>query len=123
MHDPGYVTGADGGFKLANDRVRQPDVAFVSKSRYPSLPDEFEGGPDLAVEIVSANEDVLKKTDEYLESGTSLIWAVYPDEQVVHVFAPQRQWTKIDINGTLSGEGVLPGFSLFVKDIFPPRDS
>lgn len=80
-NNAGYVSGADGSYKLANDRVRQPDVAFISKKRYPELPDEFEGGPDIAVEVVSPNEDVLKKASEYLESGTTLVWAIYPDEK------------------------------------------
>jgi len=121
-HNLGYVTGADSGFKLTEGRVRMPDVGFVSIHRYPALPTEFDAGPDLAVEIVSANEDVLKKIDEYLEAGTSLVWAVYPDEQVVHVFAPDRQWQKLDVHGTLTGENVLPGFELPVKAIFPPQD-
>lgn len=120
-NDLGYVTSPDGGFKLASGRVRQPDVAFVSKKRYPKLPSEFEGGPDLAIEVVSPNEDVLKKVDEYLEAGTQLVWAIYPDSKDVHVFAPQHQWKKLGIDDTLTGENVLPDFELPVKDIFPPE--
>lgn len=118
----GYITGADGGFKLSNGRVRQPDVAFVSKARYPRLPAEFEGGPDLAVEVVSPNEDVLKKVNEYLESGTQLVWVIYPDEQLIHIFEPEQQWEKLRVGDILSGKDVLPNFSLVVKDVFPPEE-
>ncbi len=31
--DLGFVSGADGGFKLAPKRVRLPDVGFISKAR------------------------------------------------------------------------------------------
>jgi Uma2 family endonuclease len=59
-NNAGYVTVPDGGFKLIGDNIRQPDSAFISKARQPSLPDHFEIAPDLAVEVVSPNEDVLK---------------------------------------------------------------
>src|SRR3954462_11143962 len=64
-HNLGYVTGADGGFKLAEKRVRQPDVGFISKGRMPKLPRRFTIAPDLAVEIVSPDEDIFKKALEY----------------------------------------------------------
>lgn len=117
----GYVSGADGGFVLAEGRVRQPDMAFISKNRYATVPDEFQGGPDIAVEIVSSNEDVLKKVTEYLEAGTRIVWAVYPVEKIVHVFTPEQEWRKLGINDSLTGGDVLPDFSLAIKDIFPPE--
>jgi Uma2 family endonuclease len=33
-NDLGYMSGADGGYKLAENKVRQPDAAFISKKRY-----------------------------------------------------------------------------------------
>jgi len=80
-NDLGYVTGADGGFVLSEQRVRQPDVAFVSKNRVPTLPKRFNLAPDLAVEVVSPDEDVFKKANEYLRAGTKQVWAVYADER------------------------------------------
>ena len=52
--DLGYITGADGGFKLSSRRARRPDVGFISKSHGIELVGvEFPIAPDLAVEIVS----------------------------------------------------------------------
>ena len=68
--DLGYVTGADGGFKVGAKRVRQPDVGFVSKARVPKLTKRFDLAPDLAVEVVSPDEDIFKKAREYLHAGT-----------------------------------------------------
>lgn len=116
----GYVSAPDGGYKLATGRVRQPDVAFISKARYKTLPDEFEGGPDIAVEIVSPNEDVLKKAHEYLASGTKLVWAIYPDEQTVHILrATGTRWEVLGIDDQLTGEAVLPEFTVNVRELFP----
>ena len=123
--DLGYVTGADGGFKLAPRRSRQPDVAFISKTRMPELPREFKIAPDLAVEVVSPDEDIFKKAREYLHAGTQLVWAVYPDEKTVYVFRldtdGEVRSKPYGLDKTLDGGNVLPGFTLPVRDIFPDQ--
>jgi Uma2 family endonuclease len=123
QHDLGYVAGADSEFKLAPRIVRQPDVAFIAKHRLPQLPRRFELAPDLAVEIVSENEDVLKKVYEYLRTGGEMVWAVYPEERQVHVFTMTKdgilQGRTFGIEDVLDGGTVLPNFKLAVKDIFP----
>lgn len=121
--DLGYVTGADGGFKLAPKRVRQPDVGFISKARVPKLPKRFDIAPDLAIEVVSEDEDIFKKAREYLRAGSKIVWAVYPDEKTVYAMRLDEDGgirsLPYDINAILDGGDVLPGFTLPVKDIFP----
>ena len=121
----GVVTVPDGGFKLNTGTSRQPDVAFVPMDKVETMPDEFDFAPSLAVEIVSPNEDIFKKSNEYLDSGTKIVWAVYCDDRKVFVITHDEkgnlrseQKTKDDI---LDGGDVLPDFRLPVKDIFPPN--
>lgn len=123
-NDLGYVTGSDGGYKLANGRVRRPDVGFISKAHGIELVGvEFTVAPDLAVEVVSPDEDVFKKANEYFRSGTRLVWAVYAEERTVYVMRRDVQGgihsVPFGIEDTLDGEDVLPGFKLLVRDIFP----
>jgi Uma2 family endonuclease len=123
-NDLGYVTGADGGFKLGEKRARIPDVAFVSKSRLPKLKDAmFPFAPDLAVEVISPDEDIFKKAREYLHAGSRMVWAVYTDEKVVYVMRldPDGSIRSVPfgIDDTLDGGDVLPGFTLAVREIFP----
>lgn len=119
-NDLGYMSGADGGYRLSADTVRQPDAAFVSKERYASIPEVFEGGPDLAIEVISPREDALGKATEYLEAGTRLVWAIYPIAQKVHILRPtEPRWTILTVEDTLTGGEVLPGFSVPVREIFP----
>lgn len=120
----GYVTGADGGFRLSPTRARRPDVGFVSAKHGVELVGvEFDIAPDLAVEVVSEDEDIFRKAREYLRAGTQLVWAVYADEQTVYVMRLDEDGaiisTPFDINATLDGGAVLPGFRLAVRDIFP----
>jgi Uma2 family endonuclease len=120
----GYVTGADGGFKLGKGRARQPDTAFISKQRHPKLEGvNFPITPDLAVEIVSEDEDIFKKALEYLHAGTKQVWAVYTDQKMVYVMRldedGELRSRGYGMDATLDGGEVLPGFSLPVRQIFP----
>jgi Uma2 family endonuclease len=121
--DLGYITGADGGYRVGPRKVRQPDVGYISKTRLPGIPARFEIAPDLAVEIVSPDEDVLKKARDYLAAGTKAVWGVYSDERevaVIRLGADGKITVEIlGIEATLTCEDVLPGFALPVRDIFP----
>lgn len=56
--DLGYVTVPNGGLACPRT-VRMPDAAFISKARHPQLEGvEFPLAPDLAVEVVSPDEDI-----------------------------------------------------------------
>ncbi|MCC7451806.1 MAG: Uma2 family endonuclease [Anaerolineae bacterium] len=122
-HDLGHVTGADGGYKVSGERYA-PDVGFIAKSRQAELPD-YEGcnplAPDLAVEVVSpsdSQEQLLTKVANYLAAGM-LVWVAYPAKKQVGVYAPGQPALILDVNGTVDGGTVLPGFKLAVKDLFP----
>lgn len=121
----GYVTVPDGGFVLSHSSrtARQPDAAFISKERLPKLPKEFQLAPDLAVEIVSKDEDAFLKVTEYLYSGPQMVWTVYCEQKTVYVFRLDEDGQVIGkpfgIDDTLTGGDVLPGFTLPVRDIFP----
>ncbi|MGH7506004.1 MAG: Uma2 family endonuclease [Longimicrobiales bacterium] len=115
----------DAGFVLATDplTVRAPDVAFVARGRYPD--DRLPTGlahlaPDLAVEIVSPNDraaDVQEKVDAYLESGTRLVWVVYPRTRQVVVFHASEDVRVIPADGEVDGGDVLEGFRATVGQL------
>lgn len=71
----------------------------------------------------SRDEDIFKKACEYLQAGTKLVWAVYTDEQVVHVIRLNEDGGLTTIpcglDSVLDGGEVLPGFQLPVREIFP----
>jgi Uma2 family endonuclease len=119
----GYVSTPDGGYKLGERKVRQPDAAFISKARVAKLPKHFDLPPDLAVEIISPNEDALKKVNEYLRAGVRIVWTIYADDQEVYVFTLNDDGSlrgqPFGISDTLDGGDMLPGFTLPVRDIFP----
>ncbi len=117
----GWVTGADGGYVVSGERY-MPDVAFISRQRQPEpCHDAWNpNAPDLAVEVFSPTDDhrlLLVKVSNYLAAGTT-VWVVYPDQKEVHVHRPGKGAEVLASAGTLSGDALLPDFTLPVKDIF-----
>ncbi|MCA0457314.1 MAG: Uma2 family endonuclease [Chloroflexi bacterium] len=126
LHPLGFAYADGCMFYLPNGDNVIPDAAFVSKERLPFVPARYDLAPDLAVEVISPSnkpDDMLLKIESYIECGTQLVWAVYPEEKLVRVWRPDGKGRasvqKLDLSGVLDGEDVLPGFSLAVKDIFP----
>jgi Uma2 family endonuclease len=122
----GVVVGAETGFVLARnpDVVRGADAAFVAAARIPSTgrPVKYwEGGPDLAVEVLSPSdtvEQVEEKVDDYLAAGTPLVWVVNPRRKTVTIYRPADKPLILAETDTLDGGGVVPGFACVIARIF-----
>jgi Uma2 family endonuclease len=121
----GRVFSADTGFRIAHDpdTVRSPDVAFVQNNRLesPLARGFFQGAPDLAVEVVSPSDrasEVLAKVHDWLDAGCRAVWVVDPETRTVTVYRNRSQIYVLGVSEQLSGEDVVPGFTLPVAEIF-----
>lgn len=106
------------------DTVRGPDVAFWSADKVP-LDQEPAGYPDavadLCIEVLSPRPNrkkILEKIREYLWAGVRLVWVVDPEERTVTVYRSPEEGRLLHEGATLSGEEVLPGFSVPVTEFF-----
>ena len=106
------------------DTVRGPDVAFWSAEKVP-LDQEPAGYPDavadLCVEVLSPRQDrkkIFEKVREYLWAGVRLVWVVDPEDRTVTVYRSPEEGRLLHEGATLSGEDVLPGFSVSVAEFF-----
>lgn len=108
-----------------NDRL--PDVAFTHQDRL--APQVTQGAvpqmPDLAIEIKSPSDRpyvMRQKALYYLQKGSRLVWLIYPESKSAEVCILDENGNlaieSIKPDGTLSGAGVLPEFSLSVRAIF-----
>ncbi len=113
------------GFKLPNGAARSPDAAWVRLERWQALTSEQRQkfpslAPDFVVELRSATDDLKplqNKMQEYRENGVRLGWLIDPKAQRVEIYRAQAVEV-LESPTTLSGEDVLPGFMLDLKDIF-----
>ena len=122
----GKVYAAETGFYTQRnpDTVRAPDAMFVSNERVAQIGDPvqfLDVAPDLAVEVLSpddADADTQEKIEEYLRAGVRMVWIVDPDRRTVSIHRPSSGRALLGQDGTLTGEDVLPGFSIPVSTIF-----
>jgi Uma2 family endonuclease len=113
------------GFSLPNGADRSPDASWVSEGRLEALnPDPAKFlplAPDFAVELRSSS-DTLKplqtKMQEYVDNGVRLGWLIDPKNQRVEIYRPGQAVEVLESPASLSGEDVLPGFSLDLSPLW-----
>ncbi|MBW4497394.1 MAG: Uma2 family endonuclease [Oscillatoria princeps RMCB-10] len=113
------------GFKLPNGADRAPDLAWIPRERWDALTREQRQKflplcPDFAVELRSPSEsltDLREKMQEYMDNGTRLGWLIDPQNKRVEIYRAGRDVEILQNPETLSGEDVLPGFVLDLKEI------
>lgn len=131
----GVVFDSSTGFKLPNGgggsafdlgAIRSPDVAWIRKDRWDALTPEQKKkfppiAPDFVLELMSPT-DTLRETQakmqEYMSSGVKLGWWIDPEARRVEVYRLGQDIEVLDAPGTLSGENVLPGFTLNLQAIW-----
>ena len=59
-----------------------------------------------------------RKRREYFAGGARLVWQVYPDTRTVEVYTDPDTFTTLGEDDTLTGDPVLPGFTLSVRRWF-----
>ncbi|MEB3159972.1 MAG: Uma2 family endonuclease [Synechocystis sp.] len=114
------------GFELPNGAYRSPDASWVRRERWEALtPDQKTTFaplcPDFVVELRSATDplrDLREKMQEYMDNGAQLGWLIDPQNQWVEIYRPGQTVQVLDNPSYLSGESVLPGFTLALKRIF-----
>lgn len=124
-NDLGQVYPGDTDFVLSGnpeslEERRQPDVAFVKKSRMQKTSGYFYGAPDLAIEIVSPTQKrpkMVEKANIYLYWGTEQVWLVFPKDKTIEVHTADDIPIVYEFGDTLNGE-LLPDLIIEVSKIF-----
>ena len=107
------------------NKVRKPDISVYMNERFTRahLMEGFVSiAPDLAVEVVSINEEVAdlnEKIEEYLAAGAALVWVIDPENEIAIVHRKDGSIAKLHKNDELSGEDILPGFTCKLAELFP----
>ena len=102
------------------ERVFVPDLVYIARERLTA--DLYHrAAPDLAVEILSPDQDMARFLDKiqfYLLNGVRLVWVIDPPRATVAVLTPGQEAVILTSGATLDGGDVLPGFSVALDDIF-----
>lgn len=121
----GEVFDSSTGFKLPNGATRSPDAAWIKKERWERLTLEQQRGfiplcPDFAIELRSKSDnlsDLQDKMQEYLANGLVLGWLIDPQNNQLEVYRSNLPVEVISNPVSISGDDILPGFTLDLTDI------
>ena len=113
-------------FSLPNGARRSPDLAWVKLSRWYALTDEQRRGfpplcPDFVIELRSHTDSLSAlqdKMQEYVANGAPLGWLIDPTERKVYVYRPQTEVECLEDPASISGEGLLEGFTLALAEVW-----
>lgn len=122
----GQAFDSSAGFRLPNSAKRSPDFAWVINERWNALTEEEQEEfaplcPDFVVELRSRTDilaDVQRKMKEYIMNGARLGWLIDPLERKVHVYRPDAPTEELDNPRTISGEPLLRGLKLDLREIW-----
>jgi Uma2 family endonuclease len=122
----GKVFDSSAGFKLPNGATRSPDTAWITNERWNTLTSQQRKRfapicPDFVLELASESDDLetlCQKMQEYIDNGCRLGWLIIPKLQQVKIYRADGSVEVVHSPVTLSGEAVLPGFSLHLTAIF-----
>ncbi|MBE9100396.1 Uma2 family endonuclease [Vacuolonema iberomarrocanum] len=123
----GVVFDSSTGFTLSNGAVRSPDAAWISGDRWNRLTEEQQRhefspiAPDFVVKLRSNSDDLetlRAKMQEYIENGVKLGWLIAPQQRQVEIYRIGQPAEILQAPIALSGEAVLPGFSLNLVKIW-----
>jgi Uma2 family endonuclease len=120
VHPPGQpplgvVLVGDPGFWIGKspDTVRAPDIAFVTRERWPTTDTHRFGAfaPDLAIEIRSPSDRsgaVLFKVGQWLNAGVRIVWVIDPQRRTAQHFDADGAITLLSEHDALSAAPILP---------------
>jgi Uma2 family endonuclease len=123
----GVAFDSSTGFRLPTGAMRSPDAAWVQLSRLRELTHREKEQfiplcPDFVIEVASPSDEIFalrEKMREYVEAGLRLGWLILPASTQVEIYAP-KDVRVLESPDSLSGDPVLPGFTLDLTLIWKP---
>ncbi len=122
----GVLFDSSTGFRLPGGGDRAPDLAWVAQARWDALsPMEKEKfppiAPDFVLELMSPSDAIAEtqaKMAEYIISGVRLGWMINRKLRRVWIYRPHTEVEVLDNPVSLSGEAVLPEFTLSMTTVW-----
>jgi len=116
----GKVFDSSTGFRLPDSSIMSPDVAVVERSRWEAITPEQRKSfaplcPDFVLELRSQSDrlkDCFEKMNDWMANGCQLAWLIDLDNRITYIYRPEQERQEVEGLVILSGETVLPGFTL-----------
>jgi Uma2 family endonuclease len=110
---------------VTESKYRRPDLAYFTKQQIREGRSGKEPVSEFMIEIISENDHINTVNDkilEYFDAGVKVVWLIFPNQQMVHVYTSPID-VKICKNDTIcSALPVIDDFNIKVEDIFREDD-
>jgi Uma2 family endonuclease len=124
----GIAFDSSTGFILPNGATRSPDASWVQRERLRALSPAQKQKflplcPDFVVELRSPSDrvsDLQDKLEEYIANGAQLGWLLIPETHTAILYQPNAEPQEIVDPAELTGDPLLPGFTLPLAEIWDP---
>ncbi|MDQ1317510.1 MAG: hypothetical protein QG641_1956 [Candidatus Poribacteria bacterium] len=106
--------------RLWQNKIREPDIIFMSKEHIDRINSKAWGVPDLAVEVISPsnkNDDRIEKFAEYAKAGITEYWIVDPINLIIEIYLLKKDKYSLKEkkqSGEIVSSSVLDGFKFEV---------
>ena len=123
----GITFSSSTGFTLSTGAERSPDASWIKLERWNALSPEQQQKfapicPDFVVELRSSSDNLKplqEKMLEYMsEAGFQLGWLIDRKNRQVYIYRPGQEVECLDNPDMVSGDRVLPGFSLNMAKVW-----
>jgi Uma2 family endonuclease len=106
---------------LSGIQMRRPDLAYFSGEQIDSSAStDSEPIPAFVIEVISPSDDAEKveeKLAEYFNAGVSVVWHIYPDNEVIYVYTSRKEVKICTGSDICSAAPVLPDFQIPVLEL------
>ena len=122
----GFISESNGGYMLPNGAMRVPDIAWISKERWATVPAEDRKKfahvcPDFVIELLSESDNLKEakeKMEEWRANGCRLGWLINTKDRNVFIYRENGEIVIHSFEQKISGESILVDFELDLKEIF-----
>lgn len=125
----GLVSGISGPMRLSDRCVCIPAVSFVSWDRCPGRRLPLDPIPTLVPNLVvefsgpgNTDNEMARKREDYFSAGVEGVWIIDPEARALSVYTDPDTHTLHAATETISGNPVLPGFTLDLAMLFSALD-
>ncbi len=126
-YNRGIFFDSSTAFVLPSSAIRSPDIAFIENSRWNALSADKKSAfpplcPDFVLELRSKSDSLAvlqSKMTEWMENGCCLGWLIDVENKTYYIYRRNSEMERIQgESAVLSGENVLPDFTLNMADLY-----
>jgi len=122
----GKVFDSSTCFKFPNNAKYSPDLAWIKLERWEKLTlqerETFPAiAPDFVLELMSPSDTLINtqnKMIEYIKNGVKLAWLIDRNKKIIEIYRQDQEKEILNNPQSLSGEDILPDFSLDLTNIW-----